>query len=188
MNIFQTLLEAAFKPKAFATKEELFSTIKSLLKDSGIEPYKEKRTSQGVKPRGGYKMPDVIINDTLTIEFDSVDDNNKHNFYSKLNSNKIDFTRTYSGIITIKLKDNVDSDDLLSDEAKEELTTNYPEIIGTLSQGILNPETGKLKRSTSNVINKFNSHQKKIYDELIKHGLIYWKQQKTNYKLEKDRR
>ena len=185
MNLFQTLLEAAFKQKPFDTKEELFSTLKSLLKDSGITPYSEKKTSQGVKPRGGYKMPEVIVNETITIDFDSVDDNAKHNFYSKLNSNKIDFTRNHSGLITIRLKDNVNSDDLLSDEAKEELTTDHPEIIGTLSQGVLNPETGKLKRSTSNAINKFNQHQKKIYDELIKHGLIYWKQQKTNYKLEK---
>lgn len=166
MSIFQKLLSEAINDKSFDDTDGLVKAVKSVLRKSSLSSYREKKSGDGyVEPsRHGFKFS--CLNGDCTITFMGVSKSSINEIASALGKAKVNYKyNNHTESFLISSDDNVKSDGMISSEAKEELESG--------TYGVLDTEAPS-KKEIKNIINDFNSVQKRIYNELLKYELVEW--------------
>lgn len=169
MNFKQILIEAFEPEKHFNSEEELITSVKSILRKSSITRYKEiKSKDKGFSLPQKYGYSYKFYNGNITISLIGVEKTSINELMRTLTHEKIVYHYNSSNeIFLIKGNENIiPSEEVFPTDVSEELKNNSYNIIG---------QESKDKNGIKDIINNFDSIQKRIYLYLISNELIEWK-------------
>lgn len=181
--LFKQIIEEAYTPeKNFDSQESLISAIKSILRKVSFPRAKEVKS----KADKGFEQPTKFgyvykfFNGNVTISFIGAEVRWISELMKSLTTEKINFHyNKKTEMFLIKSEENVkQTKETYPEEVQEELESGTYYVIGAVAES---------KAEIKDVIENFNTVQRKIYNFLFNNDLIVWGfvklKQKYVYKL-----